>query len=67
MSIVGGIVLLIGFYMILYVGLEFATTYSQIGMAALVTLGFAVVAYMYGRNRREGIDPNQIFAQIPPA
>ena len=67
MSIVGGIVLLIGFYMILYVGLELATTYSQIGMAALVTLGFAVVAYMYGRNRREGIDPNQIFAQVPPA
>ena len=66
MSIVGGIVLLIGFYMILYVGLELATTYSQIGMAALVTLGFAVVAYMYGRNRREGIDPNQIFAQVPP-
>jgi APA family basic amino acid/polyamine antiporter len=67
MSILGAISLLIGFYMILYVGLELATTYSQIGMAAVVTVGFALVAYMYGRNRREGIDPNQIFAQIPPS
>ncbi len=67
MTIMGVIVLLIGFYMILYVGLELATTYSQIGMAAVVTAGFMFVAYMYGRNRREGIDPNQIFAQIPPS
>lgn len=67
MSIIGAIVLGIGFYMILYVGLELATAYSQIGMAALVTAGFVLVAYMYGRNRKEGIDPNQIFQQIPPA
>ena len=67
MSLLGGIVLGIGFYMIMYVGLELTYTYAQIGMAAIVTVGLAIVAYMYGRNRREGIDPNQIFAQIPPA
>ncbi|HJW75551.1 MAG TPA: hypothetical protein VJ787_07750 [Thermoleophilia bacterium] len=67
MSILGAIVLGIGFWMIMYVGLEMATTYAQIGMSAAVTLGFILVAYMYGKNRREGIDPNQIYSQIPPA
>jgi amino acid transporter len=67
MSILGGLVMGIGFYMIIYVGLELTYTYSQIGMAVLVVVGLALVAYMYARNRREGIDPNQIFAQIPPA
>jgi len=67
MAILGGLVMGIGFYMILYVGLELTYTYSQLGMGALVVVGLATVAYMYGRNRREGIDPNQIFAQIPPA
>jgi basic amino acid/polyamine antiporter, APA family len=67
MSVIGAIVLGIGWYMIQYVGLEIATTYAQIGMAALIVLGFSIVAYMYHRNRKEGIDPNQIFAQIPPA
>ncbi len=67
MAIIGAIVLAIGWYMILYVGLELATTYAQIGMAAVITIGFVLVAYMYSQNRKEGIDPNQIFAQIPPA
>jgi formate/nitrite transporter FocA (FNT family) len=67
MAIIGGISLMIGLYMILYVGLELATTYSQIGMAGAITFGFALVAYMYHQNRKEGIDPNQIFSQIPPA
>jgi APA family basic amino acid/polyamine antiporter len=67
MTIMGVAVLMIGFYMILMVGLELATTWSQIAMAAVVTVGFILVAYMYNRNRKEGIDPNQIFAQIPPS
>lgn len=67
MAIIGGISLGIGLYMILYVGLELVTTYSQIGMAAIICLGFGLVAYMYNQNRKEGIDPNQIYAQIPPA
>jgi APA family basic amino acid/polyamine antiporter len=67
MSILGAIVLGIGFWMIMYVGLEIATTYAQIGMAVAVTVGFILVAYMYSKNRRDGIDPNQIYSQIPPA
>ena len=67
MSIIGAIVLGIGWYIVQYVGLEIATTYAQIGMAALVVLGFGIVAFMYNRNRKEGIDPTMIYAQIPPA
>ncbi len=67
MAIIGAIVHAIGWYMILYVGLELATAYAQIGMAAVITIGFILVAYMYSQNRKEGIDPNQIFQQIPPA
>jgi len=66
-SIIGAIVLGIGFYMILYVGLELTTTYSQIGMAAIIVFGFGLVAYMYAKNRREGIDPTQIYSAIPPS
>jgi amino acid transporter len=67
MAIVGGISMFIGWYMILSVGLELATTYSQLAMGGVITLGLAIVAWMYAKNRREGIDPNQIFAQIPPS
>jgi amino acid transporter len=67
MSILGGFVLGVGFYMITNVGLELSRTYAQIGMAAIVCAGLITVAAMYAKNRREGIDPNQIFAQIPPS
>jgi amino acid transporter len=67
LSVVGALVLGIGWYMVQYVGLEIATTYAQIGMAAIVVLGFGIVAFMYNRNRKEGIDPTMIYAQIPPA
>jgi len=67
MAILGALVLGIGWYMILYIGLEISTTYSQLGMAALITLGLVIVAWMYQRNRQEGIDPTMIYAQIPPA
>ena len=67
MSIIGGISMLIGWYMILSVGLELATTYSQLAMGGVITVGLCIVAWMYAKNRREGIDPNQIFAQIPPS
>ena len=67
MAVLGGVVLGIGYYMIVSIGLELSTQLSQLGMAALVVLGFSIVAYMYHRNRKEGIDPNMINAQIPPA
>jgi amino acid transporter len=66
-SILGVIVLGIGWWTVFMVGLELTELYSQIGLAALIALGFALVAMMYGRNRKQGIDPNKIFAQIPPA
>ena len=33
----------------------------------LLLLGLVLVAWMYNQNRKEGIDPNAIFTQIPPA
>jgi amino acid transporter len=66
-SILGVICVLCGYYMIMVLGLEFINDYAQWGMAAIVALGFAIVAFMYHRNRKEGIDPNLIYSQIPPA
>jgi amino acid transporter len=66
-SILGVIVLGVGWWTVFMVGLELSTTYSQVGLAALICLGYAIVAWMYNRNRKEGIDPNQIFTAIPPS
>ena len=33
----------------------------------LQLLGLIIVAWIYNRNRKEGIDPYAIFTQIPPA
>lgn len=67
LSVLGFMVLGIGWYIVFVVGLELWTTYSQLVIAAIVTLGFTLAAFMYGRNRREGIDPTLIYSQIPPA
>lgn len=66
-SILGIIVLAIGWWTVFMVGLELSELYSQIILSVIITIGFGLVAWMYARNRKEGIDPNQIFAQIPPS
>ena len=66
-SVLGGVVLLCGYYMVMVLGLEFINDYAQWGMGLLITLGFVTVAWMYNTNRKEGIDPNMIYSQIPPA
>jgi hypothetical protein len=35
--------------------------------AIMLAVGFILVAFMYNRQRKEGIDPNRVFAEIPPA
>jgi basic amino acid/polyamine antiporter, APA family len=67
MAIFGFLVLGIGWYINFVVGLELATTISQLGMAALIAIGMGIVALMYQKNRKDGIDPNNIYATIPPA
>jgi APA family basic amino acid/polyamine antiporter len=67
MTILGVLACGIGWWANFMVGVELSTNWSQVGMAAIITIGFALVAWMYARNRKEGIDPNQIFASIPPA
>jgi len=51
----------------LTVGLELTDIWSQIGVAVFILIGLLVVAWMYRRNRKEGIDPTKIFTEIPPA
>jgi len=67
MSILGLITLGIGWWSVFMVSRWLESGWSQIILAVVITIGFLLVAYMYSRNRKEGIDPNQIFASIPPA
>jgi len=57
----------VGWWMMSNVALELTTQWSMIPTTALLLLGLILVAWMYNRNRKEGIDPNAIFTQIPPA
>jgi APA family basic amino acid/polyamine antiporter len=66
-TILGAITFLIGFWIMLYVALELTDIWAQIGVALLMLIGLIFVVSMYAKNRREGIDPNKIFTEIPPA
>jgi hypothetical protein len=39
----------------------------MITVSGLIPMGLNLVAGMYNRSRKEGIDPTMIFTQIPPA
>ncbi len=67
MTILGAITFAIGFWIMLYVALELTDIWAQIGVALLILVGLIFAAAMYAKNRREGIDPNKIFTEIPPA
>jgi amino acid transporter len=66
-SVLGAITFGVGFWIMLTVGLELTNIWSQIGVALFILVGLILVAYMYRRNRKEGIDPTKIFTEIPPA
>ncbi|MCR4433023.1 MAG: APC family permease [bacterium] len=66
-SVLGAITFGVGFWIMLTVGLELTNIWSQIGVALFILVGLIFVAYMYRRNRKEGIDPTKIFTEIPPA
>ena len=66
-TIIGAVTFGIGFWMMTNVGLELTSQWTMILVSGLLLLGLVLVAWMYNRNRKEGIDPNAIFAQIPPA
>jgi hypothetical protein len=46
---------------------QYMVFWSTMATAIILAIGFILVAFMYNRNRKEGIDPNKIFAEIPPA
>ena len=66
-TVLGALTFIIGFWLMLTVGLELTDIWSQIGVALFILVGLILVAYMYRRNRKEGIDPTKIFTEIPPA
>ena len=66
-TVIGAITFGIGFWMMCNVGLELTSQWSMILVSGLLLLGLILVAWMYNQNRKEGIDPNMIFTQIPPA
>ncbi|MEI6308395.1 MAG: hypothetical protein WCP58_01980 [bacterium] len=66
-TILGAIAFVIGFCFMLYVPLELTDIWAQIGVALLILIGLIFAAAIYAKNHREGIDPNKIFTEIPPA
>jgi uncharacterized protein (DUF983 family) len=66
-TVIGAVIFGIGFWMMCNVGLELTSQWSMILVSGLLLLGLCLVAWMYNQNRKEGIDPNAIFTQIPPA
>jgi amino acid transporter len=65
-SIIGGVTFFIGWWLILYVG-SYQDPLAQILNAVLLLAGLILMAVMWYRNRKEGIDSNKIFSEIPPA
>jgi len=65
-TIIGVACFLVGWWMIGVVG-QYMVFWSYMATAIMLAVGFILVAFMYNRNRKEGIDPNKIFAEIPPA
>ncbi|PMP81315.1 MAG: amino acid/polyamine/organocation transporter, partial [Caldisericum exile] len=56
----------IGWWMILNVTTE-QNTLAMIITTLLILIGLLFVVYMWHKNREEGVDPNKIFKEIPPA
>ncbi len=65
-TILGVICFLVGWWMIGVVG-QYMVFWSYMATAIMLAIGFILVAWMYSKNRKEGIDPNKIFAEIPPS
>jgi amino acid transporter len=65
-TIIGVATFLVGWWMMGVVG-QYMVFWSTMGTAIMLAIGFILVAFMYNKNRKEGIDPNKIFTEIPPA
>lgn len=65
-TILGVVCFLVGWFMVSMVG-QYMVFWSYMATAIMLALGFILVAFMYNKNRKEGIDPNKIFTEIPPA
>jgi len=65
-TIIGVACFLVGWWMMGVVG-QYMVFWSTMATAIMLAAGFILVVFMYAKNRRDGIDPNKIFAEIPPS
>jgi uncharacterized membrane protein len=65
-TIIGVACFLVGWFMVSMVG-QYMVFWSYMSIAIMLAVGFISDVWMYNRNRMEGIDPNRIFTEIPPA
>jgi len=56
----------IGWWMILNVTTE-QNMLAMILTTLLILVGLILMLYMWAKSRKEGVDPNKIFKEIPPA
>ncbi len=65
-TIIGVACFLVGWFMFSMVG-QYMVFWSYMVTAIMLAVGFILVAFMYNKNRKEGIDPTKIFTEIPPS
>lgn len=65
-SVIGTLTFAVGWWMILNVTTE-QNMLAMVATTILVLAGLVLALYMWGKNRKEGVDPNKIFKEIPPA
>ncbi|MEF3244576.1 MAG: APC family permease [Caldisericaceae bacterium] len=65
-SILGAITFAIGWWMMLNVTTE-QNILAMVLTTLLILVGLLFVLFMWWKNREEGVDPNKIFKEIPPA
>ncbi|MEM2722444.1 MAG: APC family permease, partial [Thermoplasmata archaeon] len=66
MTILGTLTFAVGWYVMIMTATE-EDIMAKILNIILVTVGLLLLAYMWAKNQREGIDPNKIFTEIPLA
>jgi len=66
MTILGTLTFAVGWYVMIMTATE-EDIMAEILNIVLVTAGLLLLVYMWAKNQKEGIDPNKIFTEIPPA
>jgi hypothetical protein len=65
MTILGGFTFLAGWFFI-YLSLRNFSPTVMITLVAVMLVGLIVYLYQQAKNKREGVNVNEIYSQIPP-